>query len=100
MEAYALEAVKSVALLPDPAGKAVVNLAGNFLCANCSVDKLREDGVKEIARISSLEGVSTSTTDLEKMMEAIVWYIEARYSKPYEASQGELEKLGNFFISS
>ena len=50
--------------------------------------------MQELEKISASEESKVSPKELEKLLEVVVDFIETRYSKPYETSMAELEKLG------
>ncbi len=92
-----MESIEQLTALPPAAAKQLIELTGNFLCADTPLEKLKSEVTEGIAKIGTLEGVTKSTEDLQKIFEQLAGFIEAKYSKPYEASQLELEKIGIVF---
>lgn len=92
-----VESFRVVPGLPQEALTELIQLAGNFLCSDFPMDKLKSAVDKTIEGIAGIEGVAISPKELEKHLETIVWFIESRYSKSYEVSQSELGKIGKQF---
>eukprot|EP00826_Nyctotherus_ovalis_P044539 TRINITY_DN4810_c0_g1_i2.p1 TRINITY_DN4810_c0_g1~~TRINITY_DN4810_c0_g1_i2.p1 ORF type:complete len:212 (-),score=27.17 TRINITY_DN4810_c0_g1_i2:80-715(-) len=94
MEQQMIESFRVISGLPQEALTELVQLAGNFLCSDFPMDKLKNAVDKTIEGIAGIEGVTISPKELEKHLETIIWFIESRYSKSYEVSQSELAKIG------
>ena len=94
MEQQTSDTLRLISTLPEEAITELIQLAGNFLCSDFSMDKLKIAVNKTLKDLTQIEGINATTKELEKYLEAIVWFIESHYSKPYEVSQGELAKIG------
>lgn len=99
MEQQTTEHLKVITALPQEAITELIQLAGNFLCSDFAMEKLKVAVDQTLKDLSEIEGVTIAPKELEKYLETIVWFIESHYSKSYEVSQSELAKIGIEYFS-
>jgi len=98
MEIHVLDQIKLLPTIPTFAVHSLISLSSEFLCSNAPLEKLKSEIDLGISKISESKEILSSPAELQNFIESITWYIESRYSRPYDLIKSELDKFGIFCL--